>query len=67
MVHYIGKREADADPALLYAGLPALTYGYPLAYTAAVATGGTVPRPSNFTWAILPYAAGQRVKPLKTM
>ena len=45
MVHYLGKREAEAEaePSLLYAaGLPALAYGYgyPLAYTAAVATGG---------------------------
>jgi hypothetical protein len=43
VVHFLGKREAEADPALLYAaGLPALTYGYPLAYTAAVATGGII-------------------------
>merc|ERR1711872_884152 len=35
----IGKRDADADPALLYHGLP---YAYPLTY-GVVATGGPVP------------------------
>jgi hypothetical protein len=39
VVHYIGKREAEADPQLLYTAA-ALPYAYPLAYTAAVATGG---------------------------
>merc|ERR1712211_23878 len=45
----IGKRDADADPALLYHGLPYLGYGYHYPAVAAVATGGPVPLLSEDT------------------